>query len=78
MLSRDYYPVLEELKGKKVLLRVDFNVKIKNNNVVSDFIKGDFRIVYRYISDCMKIVDESVADDGPEAEQPTQAEGLPL
>jgi phosphoglycerate kinase len=37
MLSRDYYPVLEELKGKKVLLRVDFNVKIKDNNVVSDF-----------------------------------------
>jgi 3-phosphoglycerate kinase len=27
----------EELKGKKVLVRVDFNVEIKNNNVTSEF-----------------------------------------
>ena len=45
---------------------------------VRDFLKGDERIVYRFISDCMNFVDDSVAVAGTEAEQPSQAEGLPL
>lgn len=37
MLSSRFYVDTEKIKGKKILLRVDFNVSIKDKKVLSDF-----------------------------------------
>jgi phosphoglycerate kinase len=64
MLSDDYYPVLEELRGKRILLRVDFNIKIKDGNVLSDFrIKRVLPTIKKFVDAGAKIILLAHIDD---------------